>query len=179
MVLAGARAARVGESESARVFPTGTLPTARAFRRDLEAAKIAARGEDGSVVDLYCLRRTFVTRLASGGVHPRVAQALARHSSVEVTMRHYTDLALLDLAGGVEHATPLAVPLPQPCHDDAAEGGFERSRAAEDATESCEAACPQDDEYEAVGAGCGASEDGGGDGTRTHNLGLKRPLLYR
>ncbi len=42
---------------------------------------------------------TFVSNLVAAGVHPRVAQALARHAKVETTMAVYADLTALDLRG--------------------------------------------------------------------------------
>jgi integrase len=35
-------------------------------------------------------RHTFITNLALAGVHPAVAQKLARHFSIELTMKYYT-----------------------------------------------------------------------------------------
>ena len=44
----------------------------------------------GRVVDFHALRHTFITNLASGGVHPKTAQMLARHSTISLTMDRYT-----------------------------------------------------------------------------------------
>ena len=52
------------------------------FKADREAAKIAARDLAGRVADFHALRHTFITNLAAGGVHPKVAQTLARHSTI-------------------------------------------------------------------------------------------------
>jgi hypothetical protein len=43
--------------------------------------------------------------VSAAGVHPRTAQALARHSKLDLTMRAYTDVQLLDLRGAVEAAS--------------------------------------------------------------------------
>ncbi|MHC4068750.1 MAG: tyrosine-type recombinase/integrase [Planctomycetota bacterium] len=64
--------------------------TAKMLRKDLEAAGIAYRDESGRDVDAHALRHTFITNLALAGVHPAVAQKLARHSSIELTMKFYT-----------------------------------------------------------------------------------------
>lgn len=61
----------------------------------------------------HCLRVTFVSLLAAQGVHPRVAQALARHAKLETTMAAYTDLSLLDLRGAVEKTARAATPPPR------------------------------------------------------------------
>src|SRR5262249_32847197 len=40
--------------------------------------------------DFHALRHTFITNLANGGVHPKTAQALARHSTITLTMDRYS-----------------------------------------------------------------------------------------
>jgi integrase len=42
------------------------------------------------VADFHALRHTFITNLAMSGVHPKVAQDLARHSTIELTMSRYS-----------------------------------------------------------------------------------------
>lgn len=78
---------------SARVF---TMPetwnVAAMLRADLDAAGIPYRDDNGEVADFHALRHTFVTNLAEGGVHPKIAQKLARHSSITLTMDRYTHL---------------------------------------------------------------------------------------
>jgi hypothetical protein len=61
------------------VFARATFPTARTFRRELLAAGIAREDDLGRVLDFHSLRVTFVSSLAAAGVHPKIAQALARH----------------------------------------------------------------------------------------------------
>jgi len=75
---------------AARAF---TLPTQsmKMLRADLERAGIPESTEEG-VIDCHSLRVTFVTNLARGRVHPRIAQALARHSDIRLTMETYTKL---------------------------------------------------------------------------------------
>jgi integrase len=46
--------------------------------------------EAGRDVDFHALRHTFITNLALAQVHPAVAQKLARHSNIELTMKYYT-----------------------------------------------------------------------------------------
>lgn len=60
-----------------------------ALRQDLEAAGIpyTVNGRDA---DCHSLRHTFITNLCLAGVHPAVAQKLARHSSITLTMKYYT-----------------------------------------------------------------------------------------
>ena len=63
---------------------------ARMFRLDVEAAGIPYRDDVGRVADFHALRHTFITNLANGGVHPKTAQALARHSTITLTMDRYS-----------------------------------------------------------------------------------------
>lgn len=52
-------------------------------------APVDARGRH---VDFHALRHTFVSGLARGGVHPKIAQALARHGTIGLTLDHYTHI---------------------------------------------------------------------------------------
>ena len=56
----------------------------------------------GRFADFHSLRHTFISNLAKAGVHPKNAQALARHSSIELTMNVYTHTVLTDLANDLE-----------------------------------------------------------------------------
>jgi integrase len=71
---------------------------------DLACAGLDGEDEQGRIVDFHSLRTTMISRLSAAGVHPRTAQALARHSKIELTMATYTDVRLLDLRGAVEAA---------------------------------------------------------------------------
>ncbi len=60
-------------------------------RAERERSSFLASVDDaGLVVDFHALRHTFVTSLARSGVHPKVAQALARHSTITLTMDRYS-----------------------------------------------------------------------------------------
>jgi integrase len=76
-------------------------PVIRIFDADCQAAGIAKTDERGRAVDIHALRHTFGTHLSASGVHPRTAMAAMRHSRIELTMVHYTDPTLLDVAGAV------------------------------------------------------------------------------
>ena len=103
-------------------FLSDKLPVARAFnippsydtadmlRADLEAAGIPFRDSSGRVVDLHALRHTFVTTLAKSGVHPSTAQALARHSDINLTMSRYTHSVLESQAEALERMPSLPAP---------------------------------------------------------------------
>jgi integrase/recombinase XerC len=72
------------------------------LRIDLEAAGIPFADTEGRVCDFHALRHSYITLLQRSGVHPKVAQELARHSDIRLTMNVYTHAHLHDLAGAVE-----------------------------------------------------------------------------
>jgi integrase len=82
--------------------------SAKMLRKDLEAAKIAYRDADGRVFDFHALRHQFISNLARGGVHPKEAQTLARHSTITLTMDRYTHLALADLTSALDRLPAIA-----------------------------------------------------------------------
>ncbi len=84
------------------LFPRRMFPTIRTFHKDAAAAGIERVDHRGRVIDFHALRTTFISRLSVAGVHPRIAQALARHGSLELTMQTYTDVDQLDLRGAAE-----------------------------------------------------------------------------
>lgn len=73
------------------------------LRVDLATAKVPFKHRDG-VLDFHALRGTFITGLARAGVHPKTAQILARHSSIELTMQVYTHLDLAEVAAALPKA---------------------------------------------------------------------------
>jgi integrase len=90
-----------GTAQALQEHLQGKEPQDRAFRmppsrhtvdmlkKDLEAAGVpySLNGKDA---DCHSLRHTFITNLCLAGVHPAVAQKLARHSSITLTMKYYT-----------------------------------------------------------------------------------------
>ncbi len=78
----------------APVFPPITRHTARMLREDLKTAGIPYVNDQGRYADFHALRHTFITNLAGSGVHPKTAQALARHSDINLTMSRYTHSVL-------------------------------------------------------------------------------------
>lgn len=65
---------------------------AEMIRIDLHRAGIPYRNEQLEVFDFHSLRRQFVAGLVQGKVHPKVAQLLARHSTIQMTMDVYAEL---------------------------------------------------------------------------------------
>ena len=75
---------------------------AEMLRADLAAAGIPYEDAAGRVFDFHALRHQFISGLAAAGVHPKVAQTLARHSTITLTMDRYTHLAVADVSGALE-----------------------------------------------------------------------------
>ncbi len=73
------------------------VPDMDEVRTDLEKAGIPFLDERGRRIDYHALRTTFITRLSTMKVHPRVAMELARHSGMRLTMKTYTDAGQLPL----------------------------------------------------------------------------------
>ena len=112
--------------------PVFSVPerTAEMLRADLEAARevwleeaasdeerrvrertgfLAYRDSSERVADFHSLRHTYITNLVRGGAHPKVAQTLARHSTVSLTLDKYTHLGLYDEAAALETLPPIQV----------------------------------------------------------------------
>jgi len=70
-------------------------------QRDADAF-LAYRDDASRCADFHALRHTFISNLAAGGVHPKTAQRLARHSTITLTMDRYTHLRREDLAGALD-----------------------------------------------------------------------------
>ncbi len=68
----------------------------------------------GGYADFHALRKTFITNLSKFGVSPKMAQSLARHSDINLTMNVYTDVVLEDQAIAVELLPELPALLPTP-----------------------------------------------------------------
>jgi integrase len=64
-------------------------------------AAVMARSDCLSAPDFHSLRVTYITELVRRGLHPKKAQILARHSTMELTMKFYVKLSGAEL--DVEH----------------------------------------------------------------------------
>ena len=85
----------------------------RMLRADLAAAGIPYTDDAGKYADFHALRHSFITNLANSGVHPKTAQALARHSTIGLTMDRYTHSVLGDQTAAVEGLPDVSTPAPE------------------------------------------------------------------
>lgn len=58
--------------------------------------------QDGLYADFHSLRHWFITGLARAGVSPKMAQTLARHSDIRLTLGVYTHVELPDRSAAIE-----------------------------------------------------------------------------
>lgn len=91
----------------AKLWSVGEVRTADMIRADLAAIDVSthrpqAAGEPPVIVDFHSLRQTFVTSLARAGVVPKLAQQLARHSTINLTMNVYSHLTTDERTAAVE-----------------------------------------------------------------------------
>ena len=78
------------------------------LRKDLEAAGISYQDDSGRYFDFHSLRHTFITNLQKSGVSPKIAQVLARHSTITLTMDTYTHIGLYDERAAIDSLPELA-----------------------------------------------------------------------
>ena len=76
------------------------------------SAFLAFRDEAGRVFDFHSLRHQYVSSLAAAGVHPKIAQTLARHSTITLTLDRYTHVGLYDLSASVNSLSAIPVEVP-------------------------------------------------------------------
>ena len=101
-------------------------------KADLAAAGVPYKDAHDRYADFHALRHTFISNLARAGVHPRNAQALARHSTIDLTMNVYTHIAMEDLVSDIEAMPPvLGACLHAFCYHSTAGGGTRLRRAGQ------------------------------------------------
>jgi integrase len=125
-----------GKPKKQPLWP-GTWPdvAAEMIRVDLAAVGIPYQDDDGRYFDFHAMRGQFISFLAARGVHPKVAQTLARHSTITLTMDYYTHLDVLDVSGALEKLPPApgqwqAVPPKNRGRNPAADGKARARRSA-------------------------------------------------
>jgi integrase len=91
-----------GTGPSDALWPNLTNHTAKMLKADLDAAGIAYVDAAGRFADFHALRHSFISMLAAGNVHPKLAQRLARHSDINLTMMRYSHTLLADEAQALD-----------------------------------------------------------------------------
>jgi hypothetical protein len=85
----------------------GTQKNGTQMRRVIPRWKCIYVNAEGRVADFHALRQTVITNLSRAGVSPKMAQSLARHSDINLTMNVYTVVSVSDQAAAVESLPPL------------------------------------------------------------------------
>ena len=107
--LAEALAGYLAGKQAGAIWPgTWSRVAAKMIARDLAAAGIERETVEG-MVDFHATRHSYITLLAKSGVHPKMAQSLARHSSITLTLDRYTHVGLYDQAAALEGVPSLTV----------------------------------------------------------------------
>ena len=76
----------------------GLRRTAKMMRLDLERVGIPYCDEEGMYADFHANRHTFISNLAKAGVTPKLAQSMARHSDINLTMGVYSHVQVQEQA---------------------------------------------------------------------------------
>lgn len=108
------------------------------FKADLKAAGILYKDKSGKFADFHALRHTFITNLAKGGVSPKVAMDLARHSDINLTMGRYSHTVLEGRAEALQRLPDLREKR-QPSRSQRMQGGKPGNGATAPATEASDA----------------------------------------
>lgn len=90
------------DREAARLawIADAAAPAEKAERE--KSTFLAEQDDSKHYADFHALRHTFITGLVAGGVNPKVAQTLARHSVITLTMDRYTHLYAGTLASALD-----------------------------------------------------------------------------
>ena len=76
-------------------------------------AQLIQDDREGGTFDFHALRHTFLTNLARFGVHPKLAQQLARHSTIVLTMDRYSHVAMDEQAEALALLPELSQAMPE------------------------------------------------------------------
>ena len=89
----------------------GLVPRVPTFKKDLAAAGIPFKDENGRRMDIHALRKTFGTMLAVSGASLRTCMELMRHSESRLTEKVYTDASHLPLQSALNALPSLNIPV--------------------------------------------------------------------
>jgi integrase len=87
------------ETARSKWIEEGATPAEKKCRAETDF--LAYRNEDGLYADFHSNRHLFITSLERAGLSPKMAQTLARHSDVRLTLGVYTHIGLHDQTSAV------------------------------------------------------------------------------
>jgi len=71
-------------------------------KRREESDTLKYEDEQGMYADFHANRHTFISNLAKSGVSPKVAQTMARHSDINLTMSVYSHVKMEEQAAAIQ-----------------------------------------------------------------------------
>jgi integrase len=77
---------------SARTFWIAESKTPEEEIKRTNSDFLTYKNRKGKFADFHCLRHTFITNLGKAKVPPRIAQSLARHSTLDLTLNIYNHI---------------------------------------------------------------------------------------
>ncbi|MGD9690823.1 MAG: tyrosine-type recombinase/integrase [Phycisphaerales bacterium] len=95
-------------------------PDALARKAREQSDFLAYRDRAGRFLDFHSLRHGFISFLVAGNVHPKIAQRLARHGSIALTLDRYTHLLGGDDSAALAVLPDLSAPPATPAGSPAA-----------------------------------------------------------
>jgi integrase len=108
-VVEALRSMRPADASPFQFVFNGQVPRVKTLRKDLSRAGIVFIDESGRRLDFHALRMTFGTMLAINRVPITNAMHLMRHSDPKLTMKTYTDVSQLELAGSISMLPKITV----------------------------------------------------------------------
>jgi integrase len=89
-------------------IPKDSHAMPRRIRADAARANLPLEDDEGRVLDFHALRGSCATILLGLSVDPHIVQQIMRHSTLDLTMRHYAKVRRSDLHSAVQD-------IPDPC----------------------------------------------------------------
>jgi len=161
-------------------------------QRREESKYLCPVDETGANYDFHSLRHQYISGLARAGVPVKVAQTLARHSTITLTMDRYTHLVGDEVADAMKRLP--AIQLPDELAPNGSEngtqkwtqkGGVPSPQLAPDGTSDPQEVAEdggskalQDNDFAFIDACCQEMSESTPDRNRTCNLRIRSPLLY-
>lgn len=87
--------------EAARTIWIKDAPSPRERREREQSDFLAYENNAGLFADFHACRHLFITSLERAGIRPKVAQTLARHSDIRLTLQVYTHVELHDQTAAI------------------------------------------------------------------------------
>ncbi len=88
--------------EAAKAAWVKAAPNAETRQQREESERFAYKDGKGRYFDFHSLRGQFISAMESAGVSLKSLQALARHSRVETTLKHYARVQLADVRSALD-----------------------------------------------------------------------------